>query len=163
MVFVFLNLVDVFLLRLYCIWGLFGDGIFTDKGIGEEVLIFIGFMGFANFFRLERNRFFVLFFVGIFFRLWVVLGLFGGFYDGSVFFDNLVVGLKKLDIGKEWIGLFGLVIDLFDVCIELLEDLDGNLIGGVVGLLNVGIEIVEFVGIGFFGFGFLLIDFVSEL
>ena len=51
---------------------------------------------------------------------------------------------------------------MFDVCIELLEDPDGNLIGGAAGLLNVGTETVESVGIGLFGLGSLLIDFVSE-
>ena len=51
---------------------------------------------------------------------------------------------------------------MFDVCTELPEDLDRNLIGGTTELLDIGTEPVESVGIGLFGLGSLLMDFVSE-
>ena len=72
------------------------------KATGEEVLTFIGFMGFANFPRLERNRLPALPFAGIPFCLWVVLGLFGGFNDRSACLDNFVAGLKK---NRYWQGM----------------------------------------------------------
>ena len=51
---------------------------------------------------------------------------------------------------------------MFDVCTELPEDLDRNLIGRTTELLDIGTEPVESVGIGLFGLGSLLMDFVSE-
>ena len=159
---VFSTLAEVFLSRPRCIWGSFGDGTLTDKGTGEEVLTFIGFMGFATVPRLERNRFHALLFLDIPFCLWVVSGLFGGFDDGLACLDDFVAGLKKPDTYKEWTGSSGLATDLFDVCTELPEDLDRNLIGGTTELLDKGTEPVESVGIGLFGLGSLLMYFVSE-
>ena len=147
---VFSTLAEVFLSRPHCIWGSFGDGTLTDKGTGEEVLTFIGFMGFATVPRLERNRFHALLFLDIPFCLWVVSGLFGGFDDGLACLDDFVAGLKKPDTYKEWTGSSGLATDLFDVCTELPEDLDRNLIGGTTELLDIGTEPVESVGIGLF-------------
>ena len=66
-----------------------------DKGTGEEVLTFIGFMDFATFLRLERNHTLALPFSGIPFCVWVVLGLFGGFDDGLACLDDFIAGLKK--------------------------------------------------------------------
>lgn len=119
-------------------------------------------MGFATVPRLERNRFHALLFLDIPFCLWVVSGLFGGFDDGLACLDDFVAGLKKPDTYKEWTGSFGLATDLFDVCTELPEDLDRNLIGRTTELLDIGTEPVESVGIGLFGLGSLLMYFVSE-
>ena len=107
-----------------------------DKGTGEEVLTFIGFMDFATFLRLERNHFHALPFSGIPFCLWVVLGLFGGFDDGLACLHDFMSS--------------GLATDLFDVCTELPEDLPGNLMGGAAELLDIGTEPVESVGIDLF-------------
>jgi len=119
-------------------------------------------MGFATFPRLERNRFHALLFSGIPFCLWVVLGLFGGFDDGLACLDDFIAGLRRPDTNKEWTGSSGLATYLSDVCTELPEDLDGNLIGGAAELLDIGTEPVESVGIGLFGLRSLLMDFVSE-